>query len=170
MLIIFQTRLALLSAGHSVHLRDLLRSISSFSYAGDLRNLIVDESKKARNMVSADLLSFIHLYVPLLPTLRTTWKLKLDEGDDDILKGRYTPDQFRSESEIPNSQQNDFQLQFDLVFKKPHHEQLLLDIIDKTKKPLHKVSTSRPIVLIFLSFNSMLLKIYKADCHRQAAV
>lgn len=147
------TRLALLSSARSVPLRDLLRSISSFSYKGDWRNLFIDESKKARGLVSADLLSFVHLYVPLLPGLRKAWKLKLDEGDDDILKGRYIPDQFRSAAAERNGTQGtssvggsgvnpaDFQLQFDLVFKKAENEKLLLDIIDKTKTPLHKYVT-----------------------------
>eukprot|EP01054_Gregarina_sp_Poly1_P007882 Gregarina_sp_Poly_1__7881@NODE_447_length_8324_cov_110_573453_g365_i0_p2_GENE_NODE_447_length_8324_cov_110_573453_g365_i0NODE_447_length_8324_cov_110_573453_g365_i0_p2_ORF_typecomplete_len458_score78_80Tam41_Mmp37/PF09139_11/7_9e53_NODE_447_length_8324_cov_110_573453_g365_i0331376 len=117
------TRLALLLSNKDLTLRDLLRTIASLSYLGDSRCRYIDEALRARGSVSNNLLSYVSLYSPSIPQLRKQWVLRLEEGDGDILKGRYS-------QQFKHTYKNEDALRFDLQFVDDGDETLLFQTLD----------------------------------------
>eukprot|EP01057_Protomagalhaensia_wolfi_P005924 Protomagalhaensia_wolfi_Nauph_80__5923@NODE_77_length_3935_cov_38_339322_g58_i0_p1_GENE_NODE_77_length_3935_cov_38_339322_g58_i0NODE_77_length_3935_cov_38_339322_g58_i0_p1_ORF_typecomplete_len454_score75_34Tam41_Mmp37/PF09139_11/5_6e53LuxS/PF02664_15/0_14_NODE_77_length_3935_cov_38_339322_g58_i025403901 len=129
------TRLSLLLSDKDITLRDLIRTAASLSYLGDSRSRWVNDTIRARGAVTNNLLAYKGLYLPSIPSVRKEWVLRLEEGDDDIIKGRYVPQQFR-ESQEQAQDKPDEAMRFDLRFADPEEEKLLREVLSKIEEPL----------------------------------
>eukprot|EP01055_Gregarina_sp_Pseudo9_P005294 Gregarina_sp_Pseudo_9__5293@NODE_612_length_2492_cov_14_746025_g578_i0_p1_GENE_NODE_612_length_2492_cov_14_746025_g578_i0NODE_612_length_2492_cov_14_746025_g578_i0_p1_ORF_typecomplete_len453_score69_96Tam41_Mmp37/PF09139_11/3_1e51_NODE_612_length_2492_cov_14_746025_g578_i04661824 len=129
-------RLSLLLSNKDLTLRDLLRTTASLSFLGDSRCRYVDEALRARGAVTNNLLPYLSLYAPSIPQLRKEWVLRLEEGDGDILKGRYTPQQFREAQKAKEGAED--ALRFDLHFVDPADEKVLFDTLKSVEGALRQ--------------------------------
>lgn len=90
--------------------------------------------------INSNILSYTHLYSRILPALNKKWKMNLDEGDDEIITGRYLPKQFRTPESLSNPRTLKKADNFELQFVNQSHQHLIEEIIQKTKLALDKVN------------------------------
>lgn len=107
-------------------LTDLMSTVASLSYQGDPRSCFVDDCRRIKVNSEDNLLGYLNLHYPQIKKLNADWYLNLDEGDEEILSGRYVPEQFRNIPSSPSA------LKFGLQFKDKNDGLLIDEILNKT--------------------------------------
>lgn len=87
-------RASLLLSRRSFPLASLLKQCASLSYLGDRARLWLREGERTANAVPKFSLAYLHSYYPAFKRVQKDWRLNLEEGDNEILAGRYHPKQY----------------------------------------------------------------------------